>query len=133
MPAFSGDTVVKNVDEAEAAPLADAAAEPPRLRRSPTKPLFRFHVKELLRKLTQCCVTKQVVTRYITLVDNSILMRKWVPRTAPDDEWASVNQIVVPTVYRQYISSVTHERQWPVIWESQKCITSSLDTSSGQG
>lgn len=35
MPAFSGDTVVKNVDKAKAAPLADAAAEP-KLPVSPT-------------------------------------------------------------------------------------------------
>lgn len=46
------------------------------------------------------------------LVEDGILMPRWVLKTAPDKEWNYVNQIVVPTVYHPHIRSVAHESKW---------------------
>lgn len=45
-------------------------------------------------------------------IDNGLFLRRWTPKAALSDEWEFVNQIVVPTAYRQHILSVAHESQW---------------------
>ena len=50
-------------------------------------------------------------------VDNGMLMRKWVSRPmlrelGIDEDWGTVHQVVVPTVYRQDVLQLAHEHPW---------------------
>ncbi|KAI2655857.1 Retrovirus-related Pol polyprotein [Labeo rohita] len=46
--------------------------------------------------------------------DNDVLMRKWNARslTEGDSDWGTVNQIVVPSKFRQHILAVVHDHPW---------------------
>lgn len=126
MPAFSGDAVVKNVDEVMVVPLADAATEPRStispepLAVRPRLPVSREGLQaaqEADPTLHRCYATvvssiKASGDHVHYFIKNGTLMRRWVPRTAPDDELNSINQIVVPTVCRPHILSVAQESQW---------------------
>ena len=46
-------------------------------------------------------------------IDNGVLLRKWRPIDVPaDEEWHTVNQIVVPSKYRAEVISLAHDHPW---------------------
>lgn len=47
-------------------------------------------------------------------LDKDILMRKWNAHsfTDEDNEWGAVNQIVVPSKFRQHVLAVAHDHPW---------------------
>lgn len=43
---------------------------------------------------------------------NGVLVRKWLPRAPGKLSWGMVNQVVVPSKYRQEVLSQAHESPW---------------------
>ena len=47
-------------------------------------------------------------------LDRDVLMRRWAPRTVPEEDvsWSTVHQVIVPNCYRKDIISVAHDNNF---------------------
>lgn len=47
----------------------------------------------------------------VYFLNKKVLMRKWAPPT-PDSEYNHVYQVVVPSMFRKHVLTITHESSW---------------------
>lgn len=123
LPVFSGETEEEVGSEVERTAPEDAITEPVNpnppvpTAESSSLPVSQKGLKEedpTLRQCFQMVVSSNKASgdQVKYFIDNGILMRRWKPRAAANDERESVNQIVVPTAYHQHVLFVAHESLW---------------------